>query len=375
MTEMILAEPGLARRLVGRLADPDGPAAALARRVVDHARAGGPIVVTGCGTSEHAAQGVAAILADAVEAVSGGGRWSRPISLQALEGRLDGAFDDPRALVIGISHEGATAATNRALEAARAAGSIVALITVDPRSPGAALADHVVATAELDQSWCHTVGYVSPLLAAGAVAGFMTGAGIRGLADAAADCLAAGLEPGAVAATERAAAGLAGADRIVVVASGVDRPAGRELVLKIEEGTHVPAAYRDLETVLHGHLAGIDPRAALVLVLADARARSERVERVMGVLAACRTIGVPVAAILAEGVAALVPADLTPLGRVTVPDPEADRSDLVPAAATLLATAVPLQLITERLARSRGVDPDPIRRNDPVYREAADAAG
>jgi hypothetical protein len=36
---------------------------------------------------------------------------------------------------------------------------------------------------------------------------------------------------------------------------------------------------------------------------------------------------------------------------------------------------VPLQTLTERLARARGVDPDPIHRDVVAYREAADAAG
>jgi len=43
--------------------------------------------------------------------------------------------------------------------------------------------------------------------------------------------------------------------------------------------------------------------------------------------------------------------------------------------ASLLGTTTPLQLLTERLARIRGVDPDPIRRDDPAYLRAADAAG
>ena len=37
--------------------------------------------------------------------------------------------------------------------------------------------------------------------------------------------------------------------------------------------------------------------------------------------------------------------------------------------------ATPLQTLTERLARARGIDPDPIHRDVDVYREAADAAG
>jgi hypothetical protein len=49
--------------------------------------------------------------------------------------------------------------------------------------------------------------------------------------------------------------------------------------------------------------------------------------------------------------------------------------DLPPVVAALLGTAVPLQLLTERLARARGINPDPIRRDDPAYLAAADAAG
>jgi hypothetical protein len=40
----------------------------------------------------------------------------------------------------------------------------------------------------------------------------------------------------------------------------------------------------------------------------------------------------------------------------------------------LLGTASPLQLLTERIARARSVDPDPIHRDVDRYREAADAA-
>jgi hypothetical protein len=42
--------------------------------------------------------------------------------------------------------------------------------------------------------------------------------------------------------------------------------------------------------------------------------------------------------------------------------------------AALLGTATPLQMLTERLARARGVDPDPIHRDVDRYREAADSA-
>ena len=69
--------------------------------------------------------------------------------------------------------------------------------------------------------------------------------------------------------TDDLAGELQGVDRLIVVGTGADRPAARELVLKVEEGAHVPAAMRDLETLLHGHLAGMDSRTGVVLILTE----------------------------------------------------------------------------------------------------------
>ena len=80
-----------------------------------------------------------------------------------------------RGLVIGISHEGGTTATNAALRAARDAGRSTAVITVSRRSPAGALAGIVVETEELDHGWCHTVGYLSPIVAAAAVGAHLSG--------------------------------------------------------------------------------------------------------------------------------------------------------------------------------------------------------
>jgi len=66
MTEMIEAEPGLARRMLASLAGPAGTAAALAGAVRDAASGGLPILVTGCGTSEHASLAGIEILRDAL---------------------------------------------------------------------------------------------------------------------------------------------------------------------------------------------------------------------------------------------------------------------------------------------------------------------
>ena len=224
MTEMIGAEPAFAERLLRRLAAPDGGAAQLAAALLEAAAAGTAIRVIGCGTSEHGAQATALILA---AALAREGRAPRVEAVQAFEAAL---APQRGGLVVGISHEGGTWATNGALEAARAAGSRTALVTVGDRSPGATLADLVVTTEEADRSWCHTVGYLSPILAAIAVAGHVTGR----RPDAAA--VRAALVAGAAgaAAAERVATQLADASHVLIIASGADRPAARELALKIE---------------------------------------------------------------------------------------------------------------------------------------------
>ncbi len=105
-------------------------------------------------------------------------------------------------------------------------------------------------------------------------------------------------------------------------------------------------------------------------MLADRAGRSERSVRAAGALRAARTIGMEAAAIIAADAAVDLPTDLTPAGRIVVPEAPA----LAGPVAALLGTATPLQVLTERLARARGVNPDAIHRDVDRYREAADAA-
>ena len=362
MTEMIEAEPGLARRIAARHAASDSQAAVLAAAIRAVAEAREPVHLTGCGTSEHGAQAAAEILGEAMRRAGLPG--PAPHSGQAFELSLD---PPSTGLLIGISHEGGTGATNAALAAARDRGARTALITVSGRAPGAALVDIVVETGELDQGWCHTIGYVSPVLAAAAVGAHLRGEPLDG--DAAADLLAAGTRDAATA--EQIAARFADAAHLIVIASGADRPAGRELALKVEEASWLPSAYRDLETFLHGHLPATGPETALVLILADRAGRAERTARARQALAASAVLGLRSAAILAADLDDALDPALTPAGRMLV----AEAPALPGPVAALLGSATPLQLLTERIARARGTDPDPIRRDDPRYAAAADAAG
>lgn len=353
MTEMIAAEPALAERLVRRLqADPS--LARVAERIRQAANASKPILTTGCGTSEHAAMLAAEFLTDAL----GAGVWP----MQALEV----ARKPPRGgFLLAVSHEGGTWATNEALRAARQAGSATALITVSDRSPGAALADLLITTEEQDQSWCHTVGYLSPVIAAAALAGQLRSAPldpvvVRALLEV------ADHETGA----ETAAAALADCSRLLIVGSGVDYLAARELALKVEEGARLPASALQLETIRHGHLAAADEQTGLVLVLTDAEGWGEMLlERSRAVLRSAAALGMPTAALLAADLGDDIPLALTPAGRLTVPL----AGGLHRTGSAALATAIPLQLLAERLARARGKNPDTLGRDDPRQAVAADA--
>jgi glucosamine--fructose-6-phosphate aminotransferase (isomerizing) len=360
MAEMVAAEPALVARVAQRLLD-DGSAAGLAQAVRETIERGEPVVFTGCGTSEHAARGAAAILRDAC--TMAGLPAPGPQSAQAFEL----ACDPPRGLVIGISHEGGTGATIDALAAARARGSRTALITGSAHSPAAAGCDIVLATVEMDRSWCHTVGYVSPLAAA-----CVTSSRI------------AGFEPDPPRLRRRLTMGLdaawghhgalgnaAARDRhLIVVASGADRVTARELALKVEEAAWLPTTYHSLETFLHGHLPATSQDTGMVLLLLERGAIDKRAARARQALAAAHVVGIKPGAILGDEAARLIPDHLTPGGRIVVPDlPEMPNE-----AAALFGAAAPLQLLTLAIAAARGTNPDPIRRDDPRYLRAAEVA-
>jgi fructoselysine-6-P-deglycase FrlB-like protein len=311
MEEMILAEPGIVGPLL------ENPAAGEAAEAI---RGADPLITTGCGTSEHAAMAGAALLAGAR-------------SRDAFE-----AWLDPQAggALVAVSHEGETAQTRAALDAVQGVRTV--LITASET----ATADVVVRTPLHDTSWCHTVGYLSPLLSFVAIAGHLGGevpdvAGIVGaVLDRRADFTAL-------------ARRVAGCERLLAVASGLDEIAARELALKIEEGVHLPTTPLGLEKVLHGHLPAADSRTGVVLLRIDQRAGERRDARAADCEHAVAELGMPVARI-----------DGLPGGDT--------------AAGTLVAGALAAQLFTLELVMAAGTNPDLIRREEEPYRLAAAAA-
>jgi glucosamine--fructose-6-phosphate aminotransferase (isomerizing) len=256
---------------------------------------GGRVLHTGCGTSFHAAQ-------------TGG--WAE----QALELVLRPRRAD---VLVAISHEGETPLT---LEAARAFDGPVWLVTGRPDSPLGELADEVVvATPEVEVSWCHTVSYTCAVTALAA----LHGQDVGGLGDAVAEAL-------------REREPVSGHQRFLVAGAGRDWPTAQEAVLKLREGAHLAAEAHHTEQLLHGHLAAVDESVRAFVLEGEGCAA----ERAAGAVAALREIGC--------------------------------ETTLIPTVHPVV-DIVRFQQLTVDLADARGVDPDPIRTDDERWKRAHDA--
>lgn len=352
MEDMIALQPGLA----GPIAADRQAAAAIAELAAGVAAKSAPIVVAGCGTSEHAAMAVAALLRDVAPGPFVVAREAFEASLEPQSGGL----------CLAISHEGETAATVAALKTARARGAATACITAVAGSPVTRFADRALVTPTVDRSWCHTVGFLSPIIAGGAIAAAFSGRELPAEAVAGSISTMLGLRDAAMDIGRR----LAGLDRLVAVGSGLDLIAARELALKVEEGARSPAVGRALEAQLHGHLVAADDRCGLIVIVTDPAARDRRQARADQLLRAAQRLGMPTAVILSEDVAASWPAALTSAGRLVVPDPT-PAPGLSASLATIVQTAVAVQLLTVGLIHAAGTNPDRIRREEPAYAEAA----
>jgi fructoselysine-6-P-deglycase FrlB-like protein len=264
------------------------------RRLPEDAR----VLYTGCGTSFHAAQ-------------TGGE------AVQALELVLRAEPDAD--VLVCVSHEGDTPVT---LEAAQAFRGPKWLVTGKADSPLGKLCDEVVVcTPEVEQSWCHTASYTCAVAALGA----LRGDDISWLAAAVEDALGR-REP------------VPEQERIMVVGAGRDWPTAQEAVLKIREGSRLPAAAHQTEQLLHGHLAAVDERVRAYVLEGEGRAA----ERAHETVAALEILGC--------------------------------ETTLVPTAHPVV-DIVRFQLLTVDLAEKRGADPDQIHRDDPRWASAAAAHG
>jgi glutamine---fructose-6-phosphate transaminase (isomerizing) len=267
------------------------------------------VVLTGCGTSFHAA----ATIPRVDHKIDGGYAGTR------AEQALECVLRPPRAdLLVLVSHEGATPMT---LEAARGFDGPKWLVTGKADGPIAALCEEViVVTPELEKSYCHTASYTCAVAALSALAG----EDISSLPDAVAEALDADREP------------VSEHERWLVAGAGREWATAEEAVLKLREGAQVTAEAHHTEQLLHGPLAAVDETVRCFVLEGEGRAA----ERAHDVVAALGAIGCP--------------------------------TTLVPTRHPVV-DIVRFQLLTVDLAEARGVDPDLIRRDDPRWQRARDS--
>jgi len=349
MEEMIFAQALLAAPILGA----DRPEVTRLRdALLDAAAAGEPVVVTGCGTSEHAATVVAELLTDSFRRA---GLTARAEARQALDAALD-----PRAggICVAISHDGGTRATRLALEAARANGATTGLITACADSACWSGADLVFVTPVHDDSWCHTLAYTSAILAGARISGHAGDEATR----AAVAAIESTLDRRADLAA--AAAHLNRSGRIIAAGLGLDQVNARELALKIAEGARIPTTAYHLETLLHGHLAGCDAdTTSLVLLALDPRSGARRDRRLALVAEAALTVGIPTVALAPRSLLEALPDDVHGVAL--------EPSSAAPLLSSLLQSAVAVQFLTLGIVELAGTNPDLIRREERAYREAA----
>jgi glutamine---fructose-6-phosphate transaminase (isomerizing) len=253
----------------------------------------GRVCFTGCGTSFHAAQ-------------TGGE------SIQALDAAVRPPAVDA---LVCVSHEGTTLLT---LEAARAFPGPVWAVTGAAESPLADLADELVlATPEIEESWCHTASYTCAVATLAA----LRGEDVDGLPEAVAAALA---EP-ALPSSEH--------ERFLFVGAGHDWATAQEAALKVREGVFLAAEALHTEQLLHGHLAAVDERVRAFVLEGEGRAA----ERARDAARAPGELG----------------ADCT----------------LVPTRHPIV-DVVPFQRLVLDLAARRNVDPDRIRRDNERWARA-----
>lgn len=357
MEDMIEAQVTLPRTLDDSLASSGPPLVEMLHAAAD---AGEPIVVSAVGTSGHSARALAMILNDAMgeQAVAAGPAEARESADEALAPRR-------RGLCIAISHGGMSTSTVRALAAAREAGAKTALITAAGNTPARDIADVVLVTPLRDKSFCHTVGYTSPMLT-----GFYLASAYRQEEFPAADLGRYLRELLTIRAHALEIGGALGrVERLVAAGSLIDVPTARELALKVAEGAWVPTAVLGVEDTLHGHLVAHDANSALVVVVTGGPGADRAAEGAHELLKAARRIGLQTAAILSPDLEGAILGEDVTAGKLVIPP--AELPEIVTA---LLGGAVALQLLTIGLVHARKTNPDLLRREQAPYREAV-AAG
>jgi glutamine---fructose-6-phosphate transaminase (isomerizing) len=255
----------------------------------------------------------------------------------------DASVDLSGVLAVSVSQSGRTEEIVATQAWARACGASTVAVTNGEDSPLAAEADLALVTQAGEELAVPATKTFTTQLAALAVLGLALGGDRAGLDDlrSVPEAVSRALSVGAAA--EALAERLTYVQTLVVSARGYALAVARELALKLQEACYVTTlglSYADLE---HGPIAVVDA-ATPALLLAAAQdgamlgAMTELARR-------CRAEGAHVYGVGGDGAFAAACDSV-------LPDPG------LPAELAPLTLVVPGQLLTEALARAKGIDPD-----------------
>jgi len=312
------------------------------------------VIVTGCGTSFHAALGAAWLLRSFTR-----GRVDAR-AIEAFELVQYGADMRPDDVLIAISHSGTSTMPIRAMQRAREVGAETVLITGLPESEARNVAHYVLPTGYPgEKSWAHTISYTAALASAAAIANVLADSSekldLSPLTDVVADALRSEDTAHRMAASVLLSEQENGPARLVFVGGGAHHATAREATLKFLETSYIFTTAWELEESLHGPLAAVTPETAVVLIV-PAGSSSDRAVELSRALA---EIGCTPFAIVGESNAAR----FDHAHRLVLAD--------VPEILAPISTVVPLQLFSYFVAVGKGQNPDLIHRGDERYLKAA----
>lgn len=317
------------------------------RKAADLVQIARRVVLTGVGTSYHAALAGSWMLRSAgfnAVALNSADIWLYP----------DAAMISSDDAVIVFAHTGARLSSAAALNVSRHAGAtVVSVGSSSAEHPGSQL---ILRTVERETSAAYTSSHLCAMTvvaqlavelaertASDRVAGWSDA--LESIPDAITNVLAREDEVSSIA-TEFADR------RIYATAAGPAEVSALELVIKARGAARANVDALPLEQFMHGPMVSVDAGDALVLIRVSGNGarRSADAARMWARLGLnIWVVGRPVP-------------DLDASGQFELPD--------VPEPLSMLITLIPMQMLAYQLAVVNGTHPDMFRRDDPVYAEA-----
>jgi len=301
------------------------------------------LVLTGCGTSFHAATYAARVFQEVLPSV--------PVAAMHAYDLAYSSSVPSNGTVLGVSHSGSTPTTNRALRRVRGRGCRTIAMCGLPDSQMERVADATLVIGSThDHSWANTMSYTTQLAALAVLASEVKShvapsiePSLRGISRSIEKALAC--EPH----VRRLATRVARGARVTFLGSDLDEITALEAALKIRETCSLPASGYHVEQFLHGPYLSIDGRESVIML----RSRDDGPRS----LAIARALKASRAHVATIGDSPRAQIRLPPIPRILRP----------------ILSIVPMQFLAYYAALARRVNPDIMRTDIARLRAGVEA--